>query len=214
VTREGLETRGPKTHLLLVEGPDDFHFVGHFHAYHGLEGQFRLKSVEGITNLLEVFLLELKSGGPTRLGIIIDVDVNVKSSWDAVSDRLKRSGFETVPKKPDAAGTIVQKANLSKVGIWLMPNNRIPGSLEDFARLLIPTEDKLWDRAVQCVQSIPEEDRLFPAQDLKKAHIHTWLAWQRQPGIPMGQALQMRALLPDAASALPFVAWLNRLFVE
>ncbi|MGH9822270.1 MAG: DUF3226 domain-containing protein [Blastocatellia bacterium] len=46
-----------------------------------------------------------------------------------------------------------------------------------------------------------------------KAHIHTWLAWQEKPGLPLGLAITFRYLNPDAPSAQQLVAWVRRLFL-
>ena len=45
-----------------------------------------------------------------------------------------------------------------------------------------------------------------------KALIHTWLAWQQTPGMPMGQAITARVLSCDSEIAIAFVNWLNYLF--
>ena len=93
-----------------------------------------------------------------------------------------------------------------------MPNNQLPGMLEDFVQMLVPDKDKLWQHAVVSVEQIPVEDRLFPAQHEIKAKIHTWLAWQNQPGTPMGQAITNRYLSADTPQALLLIDWLRRLF--
>ncbi len=45
-----------------------------------------------------------------------------------------------------------------------------------------------------------------------KALIHTYLAWQEEPGKPLGQAVTSHALRPQTEIARIFVNWLNRLF--
>ncbi|MFH1466552.1 MAG: DUF3226 domain-containing protein [Pseudomonadota bacterium] len=45
-----------------------------------------------------------------------------------------------------------------------------------------------------------------------KAVLHTWLAWQEEPGTPMGLALTRRYLDPCHPRAVAFAAWLRRLF--
>jgi hypothetical protein len=44
-----------------------------------------------------------------------------------------------------------------------------------------------------------------------KALMHTWIAWQDQPGIPLGQSTT-RHLTTDTALCQQFATWLNRLF--
>ena len=41
-------------------------------------------------------------------------------------------------------------------GVWLMPDNRLPGMLEDFVRFMVRPDDRLWPRVEDVLQSIPE----------------------------------------------------------
>ncbi len=93
-----------------------------------------------------------------------------------------------------------------------MPNNKLPGMLEDFVALLIPSEDLLWARALESVNNIPSEQRRFTITHLSKAYIHTWLAWQEEPGTPLGSAITKRYFNPDAPQAAIFIAWVRRLY--
>jgi hypothetical protein len=45
-----------------------------------------------------------------------------------------------------------------------------------------------------------------------KALIHTWLAWQEEPGTPLGLAIKRQYFAGDAPLAAEFVNWLKRLF--
>ncbi|MEL6788555.1 MAG: DUF3226 domain-containing protein [Cyanobacteria bacterium J06607_15] len=46
-----------------------------------------------------------------------------------------------------------------------------------------------------------------------KVFIHSWLALQKKPGMPMGQAITAKALAYDSAIAFQFISWLKNLFV-
>ncbi len=94
-----------------------------------------------------------------------------------------------------------------------MPDNTLPGMLENFVAHLIPDEDPLVEKAEGCLREI-EHDGLhrYKATHHSKAFIHTWLAWQETPGMPMGQAITIRALKHNQPLAKAFVSWLNRLF--
>ena len=99
------------------------------------------------------------------------------------------------------------------MGIWLMPDNQLPGMLEDFVAQLIPSADTLRGKADAILQEIELEGlQRFTGLHRPKALIHTWLAWQEEPGQPMGLAIRARALGHDSPTALAFVAWLRRLF--
>jgi hypothetical protein len=93
-----------------------------------------------------------------------------------------------------------------------MPDNSSKGILEDFLRFLVPKGDVLLPYAEETVQGLPE--KRFSENDRPKALIHTWLAWQGDPGRPFGQAITARFLQPDVKEAAVFVEWLKSLFTE
>lgn len=45
-----------------------------------------------------------------------------------------------------------------------------------------------------------------------KARIHSWLAWQREPGKQLHEAVAHRTLDARSPQAGPFVDWFRRLF--
>ena len=45
-----------------------------------------------------------------------------------------------------------------------------------------------------------------------KAKIHSYLAWQDEPGKPMGVSITAHVLNPDSPSGIKFLEWLKRLF--
>ncbi len=65
---------------------------------------------------------------------------------------------------------------------------------------------------MQKVKVIIEEDRRFRDVYESKAHIHTWLAWQKEPGKPLGQAITARYLDADAPHAQQLMDWIRKLF--
>ena len=199
--------------LLLVEGPDDKHVIGHLLGYNKIpEGIIKIREKNGYPNLRETLMVELRASDLEKVGIVVDADTDLSIRWQELCYRLDKVGYTSVPKSPEADGTVIQQENLPKVGIWLMPDNRLPGILEDFVRFLVPAGDLLLDKSLECVSSIPEEQRRFAPQHHSKAHIHTWLAWQKEPGTPLGSAINQRYLDADASHARQFIGWIRRLF--
>lgn len=201
-----------EANVLLVEGPDESHFFYHLSIRHNIHKQFIIKYKEGIDNLLRTLEGELVASELERLGVVVDADTNLASRWDALRDRLRRAGYSQIPAVPDPNGTIIEQDEYPIVGIWVMPDNKLSGMLENFASFLISPDDVLWDRAIACIEQIPQKERLFPSEQLIKAHLHTWLAWQEEPGRPMGQAIRKGFLNPNAPHAQQLIAWLRRLF--
>ena len=66
------------------------------------------------------------------------------------------------------------------------------------------------------VSEIPGQDQdagaRFTESDTIKARIHCWLAWQIEPGQPFGTALTAATFQHNAAIAVRFVEWMQRLF--
>ena len=93
-----------------------------------------------------------------------------------------------------------------------MPDNQIEGILETFLGFLIPQPNALFDYVQKSVASIPASERRFKPAREPKAIIHTWLAWQREPGMPPGRAITAHFLDANVAEVDVLVSWLQRLF--
>ena len=94
-----------------------------------------------------------------------------------------------------------------------MPNNQTPGILEDFVSFLIPQDEALlWEMARTCVDKIPDDMRHFKDRHIIKAQIHTWLAWQEEPGQPLGIAVTAKFLDSESPYAHDLVDWVRRVF--
>ena len=198
---------------LLVEGKDDMHVIYRICQDHRISG-LTVASPGNDIELLKDFPVRIKALRPEdALGIIVDVDADVASRWQSVRNLLLELDYVEVPVQPNPNGTILSPVtgqSLPTVGVWLMPNNQDPGYLEDFLAFLVPPADPHWPHAESCVDSLvcPR----FNSVDRSKAVIHTWLAWQADPGRPFGLAIRARFLDSDAPQAQQLADWLRRLF--
>ncbi|MBC6421204.1 MAG: hypothetical protein GDA43_17750 [Hormoscilla sp. SP5CHS1] len=112
------------------------------------------------------------------LGIVVDADRDVAARWQAVGNRLRSVGYQNIPSSPPAEGWVDRQAELPQVGVWLMPNNQVPGMLEDFVASLIPSEDALLAKAETVLQELEATGiNRYSIVQHPKALIHTWLAW-------------------------------------
>ena len=78
-----------------------------------------------------------------------------------------------------------------RVGIWLMPNNKVPGELEEFVASMIPDGDPVWPLAKDYVDRIPTKHRKFSDRKILRAKVHSWLATRTEPR-KMGAAIAGR----------------------
>jgi hypothetical protein len=197
---------------LLVEGPDDLHLIKNLTRVHGLDLAERseIHDCGGVAALLgEVLPAHLRVGSYDALAVIVDADENIESRWQSLRDRLTVAGYE-VPVARQRSGLILRDRRPA-VGVWMMPDNTMPGTLETFAERMIPNGDELWPMARAAVAGIPAASRRFTPAHTRKAEIHTYLAWQEEPGTPLGLAVTKRYFDSHTSAATEFIAWLRQL---
>ena len=202
--------------ILLVEGPDDAHVVKHICGTRGLPHLDDVNSHGGIVLLLESLPVRLKASEDGDIvGVMIDANSDIAARWQAFRNRVIESGYESVPPGPSPSGTILDPPPgtlLPRLGIWVMPDNKSEGILEDFLTFLVPTGSGLFEHVESCVKSIPDGERRFSPAAVPKALIHTWLAWQEKPGKPLGTAITARYLDPDVPQVDGLISWLRSLY--
>lgn len=197
---------------LLVEGNDDLHVVCALCEKHKVPETFDVIDCKGIINVIDEMLFRLKLRTET-IGIMIDADTDINARWQSIRDILKKQGFR-VPVDLPETGFIAEK-EYQKVGVWIMPDNNTTGMLEDFLAFLVPDNDPLLPIARSTLNQIEAQqlNKYNPAHQ-PKALIHTWLAWQEDPGTPMGQSITKKYLSTDQATCAGFIQWLTDLFKE
>ena len=93
-----------------------------------------------------------------------------------------------------------------------MPDNQRDGTLENFLRSLVEDDDPLFPYAEESAKHAKELGAVFSANDTDKAVLHTWLAWQEEPGLPYGTAMRARFFRDDSPAAQAFVTWFRAVF--
>ncbi len=202
---------------MLVEGANDKHVLL------AIQGRFPIRLLDkdevddcgSWDKLAKQLPIRLKASDIEQLGIIVDADSDVASRWSQLTRILENAGYAGLPIDPNPAGTLIEPPPMSllpRVGIWLMPDNRSTGILEDFLRYLVPEGCSLMRHATEVVGSLPEVR--FRPVSRPKAEIHTWLAWQEDPGRPLGQAITAKFFNVSGKEVTVFLTWLERLYTE
>jgi hypothetical protein len=206
---------------LLVEGKNDQHVIWALCEQYQIPETFTVElppdKTEGVESLLAALPVLLNEKKLKTLGIVVDADQDLAARWQSIRDRLIASDYPKadIPNSPLTEGWVYQPKDvyLKRVGVWVMPNNQLPGMLEDFVALLMPADDSLRPKAEEILREIEGEGlNRYGEIHHAKALIHTWLAWQETPGMPMGQAITARVLQRESAIAQVFADWLQRLF--
>jgi hypothetical protein len=208
----------PAKRILLVEGVDDEHVIKHLCGTRGVGMLDEIKQQGSVRKLLDQFPVRLKESDLVALGLVVDADEEIAGRWEAIRDRLAKAGYLDLPRAPSAEGTVIDPPEgtlLPRVGVWIMPDNQQKGILEDYLRFLIPADGlELFHRVEKAVEEISPDLRRFTDLAKPKALIHTWLAWQEEPGKPMGTAITARFLDSSVPQVDVFIAWLKRLFFD
>jgi len=202
--------------VLYVESQNDQHVFYHLLQHYQVPDVFIVEPKGGISTILKTVAVELIKQDEDRLqriGIVLDADEDIEARWQELLHILERKGYTNVPQHPEATGTLIIQADMPVIGIWIMPDNTVPGELEHFIEFLVPGREtnNLWQYAKEVVDNLPEQR--FAEQKKMKAYVHSWLAWQEQPGTPMGWAIGKKYLDPDVPEAERLMQWIHRLFL-
>jgi hypothetical protein len=203
---------GKSGRQLLVEGNDDRHVVLALCKRFNVEETFDVVDCGGIDKLYDAIPVRFKQSGARAIGIIVDADAAINDRWMAVKSILSRLGFAP-PNDLPPTGLILSKETGVKVGVWLMPDNRLNGMLEDFISFLIPPNDELLpvvDTALAAIES--RRLNKYSLNHKAKARVHTWLAWQEEPGTPLGLSITKKYLTTDEETCSRLIEWLRDLF--
>ena len=214
----------PHENLLLVEGQDDKRVIPELMERNGITWELGPKqycveivAAGGLSQLLEPSFLGVsrKRAGLRRLGLLVDSDTNTEATWLRVSQALSKAGIATNTQAldtPMSKGLVT--TGVPRWGVWMMPDNLSTGMLETFlGHLVKPEQNELWEHSKAACDSARDKGAPFRyPTHLDKARIHTFLAWQREPGRQLHQALKHNLLSADCSYAQPFVDWFCQLY--
>lgn len=196
--------------LLLVEGKNDLMVFANIFEKNKVKESFKIQDKNGFTQIFKSLPIYFKTDIKT-LGVVLDADSNLQSKWQQLKGLLTSVGYE--PTTLNVNGTILIADELPRFGVWIMPNNQENGMLEDFVKHLVPKDDRIMPFVEKKLEEL-ESEKLNNYKPIhkSKARIHTWLAWQEDPGTPMGLAINKTYLDSNADLSQHFVKWINDLF--
>jgi len=197
---------------LLVEGNDDQHVIWSLCERFSIAENFDVVECGGVNRLLEQIPVRFKQSGIKTIGVIIDADVDMNSRWKSLSELLAKEHY-TVPAQLPGNGLVLNPASMVKVGIWVMPDNKVNGMIEDFIRFLVPNNDSLLMVATETLDKIESKElNKYSLSHKSKALIHTWLSWQEDPGTPMGLAITKKYLTTEKEICSALIQWIKTTF--
>ena len=204
----------PERPKLYVEGKDDIHAIRNLLVRNGIPDSSlsEIKETGGMENLLGIIKTAVPVSSDRPVGFVLDADDKPQDRWSAVRARLREFELDPPNDMPaDGYVTDVEKYK-TRVGVWMMPDNTEAVALEELLKGLIDKDDCLFPLAESSTNEAHEKGAKFPAAKHLKAVLHTWLAWQENPGLPYGTAINAQFFRHDSPAALAFVQWYKRLF--
>ena len=205
---------------LLVEGDTDRSVIAGLMEANGVpwpdppDSPVFIDSRGSVDEILKPGVLEAELGASEleALGVVVDANGDASTRWNRLRERCS-SEFSDLPDQIPVEGLEVVHARGPRFGIWIMPDNRSTGMLEDWLVRLIPeASSPLYELARKCVSDSKRQGAPFKHVHRTKAEIHTWLAWQDEPGLRLYEAVVHRVLDPERPGSGQFVSWFTSLF--
>lgn len=209
--------------LIIVEGENDKKFIHSLAYSHGFAVADEVIRFAGDKDSAKAELkVELKSTHLyNKVSVILDADDKPEGTWQSILGILERSGKYKVKQNMPipSGGVIIEPIDVHDipVGIWIMPDNRKTGMLEDFVASLIKEDDRIFCKAKEIVAEL-DRDRddyknLFKHVHISKATVYTWLAWRNSPEQTMEQAVKKNVfdeLKMQSDNCMSFIDWLRK----
>lgn len=149
--------------------------------------------------------------GLRNLGLMVDANSSCVGRYESIRGRFAEY-FPGMPEQIPPHGLIVENANGIRFGVWIMPDNRSSGAVEDFLIGLVPQESKiLMERTIKHVESMHNISP-FRRSHVHKARLYSWLALQDPPTLDPLKALYTGALDAKHPAASEFVNWFIELY--
>lgn len=212
------------SNILLVEGNSDKWVIPEFIEQNGI--QWEISPKEYIVNIKpkdskekllneKIIKYELQARGLKSLGIVVDADENPQGRKQRI-EQIYQSLGKTLGDNLTKDGLIFELESGKKFGIWMMPDNQNQGMLETFLSYLItennPDDNPLWQYIQEVVKEAKQKGATYKEKHLDKAKIHTWLAWQDEPGRQLHQAIKETILNPKHPLGQSFFRWFKELY--
>jgi hypothetical protein len=171
-----------KPKVIIGEGRDEVNFFealcDHLHLIDVQVEQYGGKGQ--LSRYLREFNVRPGHQNVVALGITRDADASVAPVFQGICGLLHLNGLPA----PATAGQIAPGP--PRVGVFIMPDNRREGMLEDLC-----LDAVLSDGAMPCVddyfRSVSQNTSRQPSP-MAKARVHAWLASQADPDLRLGEA--------------------------
>lgn len=214
--------------ILLVEGVADKNFFEHLcrklhinssvivSSPRDFGGNYDTKGA--IFNTLPTLLDQMADGHLIHLAAIVDSDAPQNgggqvATLDRFASLVGTYGFDQRHKVGEGGGFLFHHVDgLSPVGLWLMPDNKTDGTIEDFVKASLVDSQRA--RFANAATAVAKSERpfAFKPTHLVKAEIATWMAWQKVPGQGIFACVRDELVDLEKDEFKRLILWLQRSF--
>jgi hypothetical protein len=174
---------------------------------------------EGVRNFLNDLLAELldSESSVKKLAAIVDADYDPK---DKVAFQKTLANFQTTVSEhgfillEDNTHGLIFKLQDSDItfGLWIMPDNQAEGTIEDFVKTCIHSDEQpLLNHAIDVVKNVP--NKKFEKHNVSKAEVATLLAWQRKPSLGLYCSVEDKLIDTKHTLFQELERWLKQIFI-
>lgn len=208
-----------KDKILFVEGINDREVIYRIENTYSLKGICKIKNCDNVNQVKYSFDLYINENASKvqQVGIIIDADTSFIDRWKSVRNLLLATNNYIVPETLPTGGLILAPITSEKprIGVWIMPNNKDNGMLEDFLLQQIGQDDDILPYVDETLGELRARKlQKFKNVHLSKARVHTYLAWQEDPECTLAIAIEKNYFAPKSKEVEMFANWMQNLFLE
>ena len=173
---------------------------------------------QGVLNQIPTLLKQLNDGQTTNIAAIVDADyvdthgLGCQKTIEQIAEILNNFDFQLKTNIANKNGLYFENLDgLPDFGLWVMPDNKQNGMLEDWIKSCIKEDEKvLFQHATDVVQNLPHPK--FKPHLTTKAEVATWLAWQKTPGHGLYSAVKEELLDENSVMFQNLCKWLKDIF--
>jgi len=212
--------------VLLVEGVADVAFYSSFYrekvarAIQVMTPRKAGACVDSKTNAIHVLptlLSQLDDASIDNLGMVVDADyrnehgLGFAHTLDKIREQVVAHGFSAEKRLQEGGFLFDHPDGLPPFGVWIMPDNRSDGMLEDFIQKSVAEDQEaLHLHASSIVGDLREP--LFKQIHRAKAEVATWLSWQKMPGERVESTVGDHLINLESPECRAFDSWLRAVF--
>lgn len=196
-------------HQIWVEGPNDERVIREIMYQNNMQENFDIEPAGGVEEVIKAIRGAVLQGPRESVSFVVDANDNLQKRWDELCSKLRERGYNP-PNEPSPNGTILPATDeCVRAGIWIMPDNKSPGAIEDFVAEMMSKNPPGWERALKFVDEIPNEERLFPEHKYNQVVVRVWLA-MRASSDRLDKVISREKLPVDGPLCQAFCEWLRR----